>query len=342
MRVVSHPVPSSEWDDFVATMPDATCYHQSGWKGVIESSFGHQGHYLTAVDCTGKLSGILPLVHMKSRMFGSFLVSLPFVNYGGLLSCNESAERELFLRAEALRESLSASYVEFRNMNRQWHTMPVKSHKVTMILKLEVSTEKQWLLFNAKLRNQIRKAQKSGLTVTIGHMELLDNFYAVFARNMHDLGTPVYGIQFFRNLLEEFKASTYVFLVCLNGIAVAAGIAVCFRDTLEIPWASSNADYKTMCPNNLLYWEAIKFAIERGFARFDFGRSSPGGGTYNFKRQWGAESLPLKWQYMLAPGTRIPHLDPGNPKYRLAIWIWRKLPLLVTTKLGPSIVRNIS
>jgi FemAB-related protein (PEP-CTERM system-associated) len=158
---------------------------------------------------------------------------------------------------------------------------------------------------------------------------------------MRDLGTPVYGKKFFRNILETFPDSTRIISVVLGGKTVASGILSWFKDSLEVPWASSINDYREMCPNNLLYWEAIRFAIRNGSAKFDFGRSTPGEGTFRFKKQWGAKPVQLYWQYLLEQGKSIPELNPKNPRYRLAIKIWQQLPLAVTNVLGPLIVRNI-
>ena len=210
-----------------------------------------------------------------------------------------------------------------------------------MILDLAPDTDAQWRSFNAKLRNQIRKAQKSGLQFVAGHLELLDGFYEVFARNMRDLGTPVYPKNFFHNILEAFPESTRIFAVYHNTKVIAAGIGSWFRKTLEIPWASSINDYKILCPNNMLYWEAIQFAIRNGFNKFDFGRSTLNEGTYNFKRQWGAQPVQLYWQYLMDGQNSIPDLNPSNPRYQTAIRIWQHLPLSVTRLLGPMIVRNI-
>jgi serine/alanine adding enzyme len=210
-----------------------------------------------------------------------------------------------------------------------------------MILELAPDIESQWRAFNAKLRNQIRKAEKSGLQSVLGDLELLDDFYAVFARNMRDLGTPVYPRRFFRNILEAFPETTKIFGVYHERKMIAAGIASWFGDTLEMPWASSISDYKALCPNNMLYWQAIKFAIEKGFRKFDFGRSTPHEGTYNFKKQWGARLVELYWQYLLDGQKEIPDLSPSNPKYQSAIRVRQRLPVSVTKVLGPMIGRNI-
>lgn len=339
MNVIEVQSDRSGWDAYVQSVPGATSYHQFGWKEVVEKSFGHKGHYLAAIDDGGAWQGILPLIGMNG-LFGNFLVSVPFVNYGGLL-CSAAATGPLLREAERIREANNAEYVELRHMGPALAGLPTRQHKVTMVLELADDVESQWKGFGAKLRNQIRKAEKCGLSMTVGRGELLDSFYDVFARNMRDLGTPVYAQAFFRQILAVFPDSSRIFVVRLKEKAVAAGIAYWFGDTLEIPWASSIGDYRSLCPNNMLYWEAIQYAIRNGFRRFDFGRSTPGEGTFKFKEQWGAKPVQLNWQYLLRENAPMPELNPHNPRYRLAIKVWQRLPVALTRIIGPAIVKNI-
>lgn len=329
------------WDDYVEQHPLATGYHRFGWKEVIERSFSHDACYLAVQDGDGNLHGVLPLIRMSSVLFGRFMVSLPFVNYGGLLCSCREAEAMLVAEAAKVSAAMGAGYVELRHVGDRNIGLPVKTHKVTMILELERDVDSQWKAFNAKLRNQVRKAENSGFTVMVGSLELLDGFYEVFCRNMRDLGTPVYAKTFFRNVLSAFPDSTRIVSVLHGGRPVAAGLVCWFRDTLEMPWASSKRDYKTLCPNNLLYWEAIRFAIGHGFTRFDFGRSTPGEGTYKFKAQWGARPVALHWHYLMRDNAPLPELSPKNARYGLAIKVWQRLPVAVTKIIGPLVVRNI-
>ena len=191
---------SAEWERFVETAPGASNYHRMGWREVIERSFGHPTYYLSAWQ-DGQLQGILPLVHMQSRLFGSFLVSLPFFNYGGLVTVSESVRPPLLLEAQRIREAKGAEYLELRHLQENAVDLPGKNHKVTMLLELEADEESQWKAFDAKVRNQVRKAMKVGLTSRCGGAELLGDFYEVFSQNMRDLGTPVYGEEFFNQVL---------------------------------------------------------------------------------------------------------------------------------------------
>jgi len=331
----------SAWDAFVANHQDSTNYHQYGWRKVVEKSFGHRTMYLAATNRHNEICGVLPFVQMKSRLFGSFLVSLPFFNYGGMLISDDSAA---FILLNASRKMLSGTgveHIEFRHIKMCEGVKATKLHKVTMILDLQKDEEEQWSCLDAKVRNQVRKAEKSGLQSVVGRAELLDGFYEVFCRNMRDLGTPVYGRNFFRNVLEEFPDTTRILSVTHDGRTIASALLTWYKDTLEVPWASSNRDFRHLCPNNLLYWDAIRFAIGRGARTFDFGRSTPDEGTYNFKKQWGAKPVQLYWQYLLREGDALPEVNPTNPKYRLAIQTWQRLPLMLTNLLGPHIVRCI-
>jgi serine/alanine adding enzyme len=186
----------------------------------------------------------------------------------------------------------------------------------------------------------VRKAEKEGLASTVGGAELLAGFYSVFAENMRDLGTPVYPRDLFVRTLEQFPDAR-VFVVRLGDKTVAGAVALRFRDTVLVPWASSLRAYRSRCPNMLLYWTMLKTAVEDGAARFDFGRSSPDAGTHQFKLQWGARETPLHWEYSLLGGATIPDQGPSNSRFHLAIDLWRRMPLIVANSIGPRLVRHI-
>ena len=333
-------VSASEWDDFVTSHPDASAYHDWAWRDIIEQAFGHETLYLAARR-DGRLCGVLPLVVFDSWLFGRFLVSLPFVNYGGTLADSPDTGSALVDRAARFAEAEFAAYVELRHRGRRFPSLPARTHKVAMTRSLPDSRESAWLGLDRKARNQIREAERSGLTVERGGRERLHQFYAVFAHNMRDLGTPVYSRRFFDAILSRLPDRASCVIVSLEGTPVAAAVTLRHRDTVEVPWASALKQARATCPNHLLYWTIISDAIAAGVRRLDFGRSSPDSGTYRFKQQWGAEPEPLHWEYALAPGQGLPDLAPSNPRLGLAISAWKQLPLRVATLVGPHIVRSI-
>lgn len=337
---VSTDIAEPEWTAYVDAHVDGTAYHLWEWKRIFEHAFGHQTIRLVARR-EGIVVGVLPVVDFRSWLFGRFLVSLPFVNYGGVLASDAVAARALLDEAAVLASTLKARHVEMRHCRRQFDHLPVRSHKVAMRLSLEADPDAMWRRLDRKVRNQVRKAEKSGLTAKMGGLEHLDDFYAVFARNMRDLGTPVYSKRFFAEVLGTFPDRTRLVLVYSGRRVVAGALSLSYRGSMEVPWASSLREYSAFCPNNLLYWTAISQAIRDGMTRFDFGRSTPDAGTYHFKRQWGAEPEPLYWEYALGERAGLPDQGPANAKFAVFIRLWKRLPVALTTIVGPSIVRVI-
>ena len=325
------------WDAFVSSRADAFCYHEWAWREVFERTFGHEPIYLIARAGTA-IRGVLPLVFMRSRLFGRFLVSLPFVNYAGVLAEEPAVARALLDRSAELAGARACSHVELRHMRRRFDQLPVKQHKVTMWLPIGPG---MWDILDRKVRNQVRKAQKSNLIAVRGGAELVPEFYRVFTRNMRDLGTPVYSRDLFERVLALFPGRAHIVVVRLGTRPIAAGVSLRTRTGVEVPWASSIREFNHLCPNHLLYWTFIEAAVAEGADRFDFGRSTPGEGTYKFKEQWGAEAIPLAWEYVLSEGGALPDQSPKNPKFRLAIDAWRRCPLWLANRLGPRIVRSI-
>jgi FemAB-related protein (PEP-CTERM system-associated) len=340
MTEIRRDVPPGEWNAFVDAHPDATIYHRSEWEGVLRRTFSRPMVRLAAIE-DGRIAGVLPLVPFASRLFGRFIASMPFVNYGGVVADNPAAQEALLAAAIEETRRHRGRYLELRHVQRRFDELAVRAHKVTMVLPLESTADAQFAAIDRKLRNQVRKGEKSGLTVRAGGPELAGAFYDVLCENMRDLGSPVHGPRFFTEVLTALPDHSRVFAVFLGETPVAASLVLWHRNRLEVPWASSLRRYNPLCPNILLYWEMLKFGVERGFSSFDFGRSTPGEGTYLFKAQWGAQPVPLHWEYWLSEGASVPDRGPTNPRFSLVIDLWRRLPVGVTRVVGPLIVKDI-
>lgn len=334
---IATPADRADWEHFVAQSGDDAGYHAWGWQQVFEKAFGHKPVYLIAR--RGEtVAGVLPLVEIRSRLFGNTLTSLPFLNYGGVIADAPDAADALAAEAKAAAEARRCDHVEMRHVGAQFPGLPSKCHKVSMRLALKPN---MWESLDRKVRNQIRKAEKSNLVVERGGEELLGDFYKVFARNMRDLGTPVYSRRLFEEVLRTFPHRSLLHVVRLNGEAVAAGFTYRTDTMVQLPWASSIREFNPLCANVLLYWDAIQFAQSSGAGTFDMGRSTPNEGTFKFKAQWGAAPVPLHWEYHLLTQAEMPNVSPANPKFQLAIALWQKLPVSLTLRVGPMIVRAI-
>ena len=331
---VTAQVERAEWDAFVERSPDASFCHLWGWQDVISGVMGQQAVFRAVRDTAGALTGILPLYRLNSPLFGTHLVSVPFMNYGGPLG-EAGAQRALAQWAQQEAQATGA-----RLLLRSRGAIPGVAHtasKVTVVLPLGTDADAMWnKAFDAKFRNKIKRPQRDGMTTRFGP-EHFDGFYDVLAQNMRDLGTPVLPREFFRRIIEVRPGEVLIGVTYLNERAVAGGFGFIWRDEFEMTWSSSRKELRASKPNMLLYWDYMRELIGRGVRRFNFGRSSPGSGPHEFKLSWGGRDEPLPWVQWPDGGT-----SSGDSKAAtLAASVWRHLPLAVTNSFGPTLARQL-
>lgn len=329
---------AEEWNDLLGRFQGATFCHLHGWRRVMEDALGHESYWWVARGPAGEVGGVLPLVRVRSRLFGDYLISMPFLNYGGPLG-SPTARGALARRAAEQARTLGVDLLELRN-RAELSADPLERNqrKVTVVKALPESSEELWEDgLRSKVRSQVRRPMKEGMEVRDG-AELLDPFYDVFSTTMRDLGTPVLPKAFFEAIREHLPDAVLFMTVELEGEPLAAGCGLHWNGELEITWAGASREHSRLAPNMLLYWGMMEKAVELGMGRFNFGRCTPDSGTHRFKRQWGTEDHPLPWLQWSESGTSSPP-DPDSPKYRTAIDLWRRLPVGLTNVIGPPISR---
>jgi FemAB-related protein (PEP-CTERM system-associated) len=319
----------------------ASLTRHPGWLTVLQRGLGHVPYLLEASEA-GQTCGVLPLAFVRGPLFGRFLVGLPYVDSGGVTADTDRAAWALIDRAAQLADDLRARFLELRHESPIEHPRLSErmASKVHMRLPLPATADVLWRGLDCRARNQVRKARKGGVTVGWGGLELLDDFYAVFTRNMRDLGTPVYGRGLFRAALEQFPARAELCVARFGQRPVAGALLLHGWGVSNVPSASSLRPYNYTCANTLMYWHLLERAVERGQAVFDFGRCTRDGSHYAFKGSWGARPEPAVWQYYVRSGT-IGDVRPDNPRYRRWVRLWQLLPVGLTRWVGPAIVRGI-
>jgi FemAB-related protein (PEP-CTERM system-associated) len=328
------------WREYIDSRPGATFYHRPEWKRVVESSFGHRAYYLMAMNDRGVV-GILPLVHVKTALFGSILCSMPYLNFGGVVADDREAEGALYDEAGRLMKGIGADYVELRQSRRSSAALPSAEHKVGMYLDLDPDPEVILGRFKRRHRREVRSALKKDLEIRFGNGELTKDFYTLLSRGWRDLGTPIYGRRFFENILATFGESAEIAVVYHRGIPVATAFDCFFNGAVEGMWSYSLKKYSCLKVNYFLYWQLIKRACEKGCDRYHLGRSTVDSNGQKYKAKWGARPRQLYWEYVVNGSGRIPELNVDNPKYRLAIGLWRWLPLGLTRIAGPFLAKGI-
>jgi serine/alanine adding enzyme len=335
---VSEARDGAGWNDFVQGAADATIMHVWEWKAVMERAYGHDTFYLAARDERG-IRGVLPLTLVKGGLLGKSLVSMPFMDYGGACTRGDAeAERALVDRARELARARGAKLV-LRYLRQPALDLPCSLEKVTMLLELGSSEEALWKRLPSERRNRVKKGQREGVTASIHGADGLAEFYEVFAVNMRDLGSPVHSVRFFSEVLAQLGERARVILVRCDGRAIGAGLMLIYDGMVSIPWVSSLRQFFDKCPNQILYWEAMRYGIASGHRVLDFGRSSRDSGTFEAKRQWRAEPVQLYWHYdpadVGAPGEDV-------KSFGWMVNVWRRLPVPVANVVGPWLRRSIA
>lgn len=317
-----------------------TPYHQAQWQTLIQKEFDHESVILIAYDQTREIIGGLPLTLFSSKLFGRFAVSIPYINYGGPISAYKNICSALIHHSKTLLDQFNLSHIEIRSIQAELYPV-YTAKKASMILQLPDTDEILEQELGSKLRAQYKKAEEYSPELKIGKIELLDDFYQVFARNMRDLGTPVYPKSFFQSILNEPAIHSTLIIVRRNNKPVSAAFLIGNSNTLEIPWASTIAEANKQNMNMWMYRNILKFAIENQFEFFDFGRSTVDAGTYKFKKQWGALPRQHYWYYIMPEGQTLPEINPNNPKYKIFITLWKLMPVWLTKIIGPPLIKNI-
>jgi len=328
---------AARWDRFVEASPDGTFFHLSGWREVISKAFGHRTHFFFA-DHGGEVVGVLPLVHVRSALFGNALISTPFCVYGGAVAESQQAREALEQAAVQRAHELRVDYLELRNRENRpgW---PTKELYVTFRKEIFADEEENLKAIPRKQRAMVRKGIQAGLASEIDAD--IDRFFTAYATSVRNLGTPVFPRRYFALLKKVFGERCELLIVSKGEQTVCAVMNFYFRNEV-LPYYGGGGDMaRQLKGNDFMYWEVMRRAAQRGVGVFDYGRSKKDTGSYHFKRNWGFEPVPLFYQYHLVKMTRIPDVNPANPKYRLFISAWKRLPLPLANALGPLLSRSL-
>jgi FemAB-related protein (PEP-CTERM system-associated) len=332
------PDDAGRWDTFVGAADGATFFHRAAWRDIIEHELGHRAHYLYA-ERDGAISGILPLVEIRSRLFGHALISTPFCVYGGVVATDADSEANLTRSGAALADQLRVDYLELRNREPRATDWPVKDLYVGFRKAISEDHDANLKAIPRKQRAMVRKGIAAGLEARCGND--VDAFYRVYAESVRNLGTPVLPRRWYARLQQTFGEDCEVTVVTHGGKPMAAVMSFYFRDEVHPYYGGSIWQGRDVAANDFMYWSVMQRAADRGARLFDFGRSKQDTGSYHFKKHWGFQPEPLPYAYHLVRATEIPNVSPTNRKYSLFIKGWQRLPLPVANALGPWLARDL-
>lgn len=329
----------SAWTKFVAACPEATFFHRIEWRDLLQRVFRHPTHYLIA-ERAGRIVAVLPLAEVKSLLFGHALVSLPFAEHAGVAALERDAIAPLHGAARKLAQSLGVQHLELRNLERREPQWPEQDLYVTFRKRISGDHEENMRSVRRQQRAMVRKASNFGLRSEVDTDTR--RFFRLYGDNMQRHGTPAFPRHYFDELLRIFGRDIEILTVLdKRGRPVSTALSFFFRDMVIPLYGGDVPAARQLAANDFRCCELLRRAAERGASLFDYGRSKRGTGSYDFKRHWGFTPEPLHYEYALFKRDTVPQNNPSNPKYRLPIAIWQRLPRTVANWLGPHIVRNL-
>ena len=328
------------WDKFVLASPEGTFFHRAAWRDVIEGAFRHKSHYVF-VERDGAITAVLPLVHVRSLLFGNRLISVPFCVYGGPIAAESESAEALGRYGIDLMRRLGADLIEFRMRKPYSEAWATRSDLyATFRRTISITPEENLKAIPRKQRAVVRKALSNGLRSDA--RLTIDQFYTLYAESVRNLGTPVFSKNFLRLIADRFSDCMETLTIFDKEDAVSTVLSFFFRDEVLPYYAGGGPQARQLGAFDFMYWEVMNRAAQhRGARLFDFGRSKFGTGAFAFKKNWGFSPEPLTYQYWLSDGRSIPDNNPLNPKYRLLIEAWKRLPLPVANLIGPAVSRGI-
>jgi len=330
----------ARWDAFVQASPAATFFHLSGWTRTVEQVLGHRAHCLYAVDGDGAIQGVLPMSHVRSRLFGNALISVAFAVYGGIAAATRQAAAALDAAARELAEELAVDWLELRHLDARETDAVVDTLHVTFRKPIPGDAEANLEAIPRKQRAMVRKGIGAGLTARID--DDVDTFFALYSESVRNLGTPVLPRRWYAALKQAFGEQCEVLTVMHQGTPISSVLSFYFRDEVLPFYGGGGAQARTLKANDFMYYALMNHAAARGAKLFDYGRSKDGAGSYSFKKNWGFEPEPLHYEVHLVRASNPPALNPNNPKFKLAIATWQRLPLPVTHLLGPMVAKYLA
>ena len=333
------PGDEQQWQRFVRAQPAAAVFHDWRWLPIISATFDHRDRSLLAFR-GDEIVGLLPLMEVSTRLFGHTLVSLPFCQWAGVLALDAQADRALRKAAIDMAIELGVSHVEWRETAPGPSERPTQGDLYVLFRKsIAQDDEINLKAIPRKQRAMIRKGISNGLTAGPCSVQ---TFYSLYTDNVHRHGTPCAPLRFFEAIQHAFGDDCECLLVeSPQGEPVSSVLTLYWRDEVFPFYAGDTEKARQLAANDFKYWEVMRRGVQRGCSVFNYGRSKRGTGSFDFKRNWGFEPQSLHYQFWLAPGESVPALNPNNPKYRLVIEGWRRMPRWLVNRLGPLLIRGL-
>lgn len=333
---------ATAWSDALASSGTFTAL--DSWSNLVRQTYGYEIHRYEAIQ-NDDVMGALVLTHVRHPIFGNYLATSPFGNYGGFVFSSIESRDALLQEARRLADALGVEYAVLRFLDdgnappALWLQNPIYA---TYLLDLPGNAEELWNTFGAQHRKHTRQSLRKGFQIQFGRLELLDEVYEALARSMHELGSPYHSKKYLQRM-AMLLGDQLEFVIIRDAKGALAGSAVLIYqgETATNLHANILYDFRSDYAGEFLYWSLLEHYCQKGIKVCDMGRSLNGSGNETFKMKWRPRKVPLVYWYYLPKGGPIPELNQKSAKFQLAIRVWKMLPAFVVRMMGPSLIRGI-
>jgi CelD/BcsL family acetyltransferase involved in cellulose biosynthesis len=290
MKLVSvDPLQDAVWTRLIASSPLASLFHAPEWIACVSSVYGFEPRAFVLLSAEDVPIGGIHLCTIND-IRGERVVSFPFSDFADPLAPDIDTWRALFA---PISDEIRPFYVRALHSPLPAQQTELQATKQTAWHALNISPELDhiWMQIDESARRAIRKAQRMG--VTVRPAETISDWRAFFAFHL-DIRRRKYSLlaqpfAFFLALKEQFvdKGRGVLLLAEVEGRVIGSVLYLGWKDTLTYKFSASDLDALAYRPTDLLIWEGVRYAKDRGYRIIDFGASDlDQPGLIRFKRKY--------------------------------------------------------
>jgi len=337
-----NPLVDREWDDAISAHPDATIFHSTAWARVLVDTYGHRPCYVQ-ISLNGGLLALVPMMEVQSVLTGSRGICLLFSDYCAPLAFSSFGHDLVTQKLQQIAHERGWSYFELRSHSIVPVNTPASESYYGHFLDLRIGPEALISNFSSSVKRAVRKAQRSGLNVSIqSSPDAMAQFYELHVRTRRRHGVPPQPRSFFINIQRHLLNPGFGFIVLVECQKDPIAAAIFFRLGRHAiyKFGASDERLQELRANNLAMFEGIRSLAEGGAETLHFGRTDKENeGLRRFKLSWGATEETLDYvRFDTSSGAWKHPRDSRSTSHRR---IFRALPASLNRLAGAMIYPHL-
>jgi len=339
---IINPIDHPEWDDLIRDTAGDVFSNTTAWAKILSETYGYKPIYFTVFE-KKRLTAMLPVIEVNSRLTGLRGVSLPFTDYCNPIIDGKNQFHNLFNHIVTYGKKRGWKYFELRNGEKYLHDSTPASSYFGHILDLSGDETKIYSACRESTKRNIQKASKHGVEVSLHEsLNAMQEYYKLHCITRKRQGVPPQPFTFFKKIHEHIisKKLGIIALGAYKDRFIAGAVFLHGGTTAFFKYGASDRYYQNLRANNLVMWEAIRHYSGNGFTNFCFGRTDlDNQGLRQFKAGWGARENRINYyRYDLQEGAFVENTQRILPLHNR---IFGNMPIPVLKAAGRLLYRHV-